>query len=97
MGEAPERIKRGQTISLKLSLSDDTRAMLLAKGGYYQSTGGNWVYVLDPAAGIARRRNITVGRQNPNYYELIEGLQPGEVVIVSSYENYGDKEELVLK
>ncbi|MEO0727750.1 MAG: efflux transporter periplasmic adaptor subunit, partial [Bacteroidota bacterium] len=59
--------------------------------------GGNWVYVLDPAAGIARRRNITVGRQNPNYYELIEGLQPGEVVIVSSYENYGDKEELVLK
>ncbi|MEL6656474.1 MAG: efflux RND transporter periplasmic adaptor subunit [Bacteroidota bacterium] len=97
VGEAPDRIKRGQTISLKLSLSDDTRAMLLAKGGYYQSTGGNWVYVLDPAAGIARRRNITVGRQNPNYYELIEGLQPGEVVIVSSYENYGDKEELVLK
>ncbi|WP_020535149.1 efflux RND transporter periplasmic adaptor subunit [Lewinella cohaerens] len=97
VGERPERIKRGQTISLKLSLSDDTQAMLLAKGGYYQSTGGNWVYVLDPAAGVARKRNITVGRQNPNYYELIEGLQPGEVVIVSSYENYGDKEELILK
>ncbi|WP_367387900.1 efflux RND transporter periplasmic adaptor subunit [Lewinella sp. LCG006] len=97
VGERPERIKRGQTISLKLSLSDDTQAMLLAKGGYYQSTGGNWVYVLDPAAGVARKRNITVGRQNPNYYELIEGLQPGEIVIVSSYENYGDKEELVLK
>lgn len=97
VGDRPERIKRGQTISLKLSLSDDTQAMLLAKGGYYQSTGGNWVYVLDPAAGIARKRNITVGRQNPNYYELIEGLQPGEIVIVSSYENYGDKEELVLK
>ncbi|MGH1433310.1 MAG: efflux RND transporter periplasmic adaptor subunit [Lewinella sp.] len=96
VGERPERIKRGQTISLKLSLSDDTQAMLLAKGGYYQSTGGNWVYVLDPAAGVARKRNITVGRQNPNYYELIEGLQPGEIVIVSSYENYGDKEELVL-
>lgn len=97
VGERPERIKRGQTISLKLSLSDDTQAMLLAKGGYYQSTGGNWVYVLDPAAGVARKRNITVGRQNPNYYELIEGLQPGEIVIVSSYENYGDKEELILK
>lgn len=97
VGERPDRIKRGQTISLKLSLSDDTQAMLLAKGGYYQSTGGNWVYVLDPDAGIARKRNITVGRQNPNYYELVEGLQPGEIVIVSSYENYGDKEELVLK
>jgi HlyD family secretion protein len=97
VGERPERIKRGQTISLKLSLSDDTQALLLAKGGYYQSTGGNWVYVLDPAANVARKRKITVGRQNPNFYELIEGLQPGEVVIVSSYENYGDKEELVLK
>lgn len=97
VGERPERIKRGQTISLKLSLSDDTQAMLLAKGGYYQSTGGNWVYVLDPTAGIARKRNITVGRQNPNFYELIEGLQPGEIVIVSSYENYGDREELVLR
>ena len=97
VGERPERIKRGQTISLKLSLSDDSRAMLLAKGGYYQSTGGNWVYVLDPQSGVARKRNILVGRQNPNYYELIEGLQPGEIVIVSSYENYGDKEELVLQ
>ncbi|MEM1216639.1 MAG: HlyD family efflux transporter periplasmic adaptor subunit [Bacteroidota bacterium] len=97
VGERPERIRRGQTISMKLSLSDDTQAMLLAKGGYYQSTGGNWVYVLDPSGTIARKRNITVGRQNPNHYELVEGLQPGEVVIVSSYENFGDKEELVLK
>lgn len=97
VGDRPERIKRGQTISLKLSLSDDTQAMLLAKGGYYQSTGGNWVYVLDPSGEVARKRNITVGRQNPNFYELVEGLQPGEVVIVSSYENYGDKEELILR
>ncbi len=97
VGERPDLIKRGQTISLKLSLSDDTEGMLLAKGGYYQTTGGNWVYVLDESGEVARRRNITVGRQNPNYYELVEGLQPGEVVIVSSYENYGDKEELVLK
>lgn len=97
VGERPDLIKRGQTISLKLSLSDDTEGLLLAKGGYFQKTGGNWVYVLDPSGAVARKRNITVGRQNPNFYELIEGLQPGEVVIVSSYENYGDKEELVLK
>ena len=71
--------------------------MLLEKGGFYQATGGNWVYVIDPNSGMARKRDIRVGRQNPNYYEVIEGLNEGDVVIVSSYDNFGDKEELVLK
>lgn len=93
----PDNIKRGQTLSLKLSLSDDTQAMLLAKGGFYQTTGGNWVYVLNPETGVARKRTIRVNRQNPNYYELVEGLDEGEIVIISSYENFGDKDELVLK
>lgn len=97
VGDRPENIKRGQTISLKLSLSDEKEAMLLAKGGFFQTTGGNWVYVLDPGGEIARKRRIRVGNQNPNFYEVIEGLQPGEIVIVSSYENFGDKDELVLK
>ncbi|MEZ4988848.1 MAG: HlyD family efflux transporter periplasmic adaptor subunit [Saprospiraceae bacterium] len=97
IGEQPANIKRGQTISLKLSLSDEKEAMLLAKGGFFQTTGGNWVYVLDPSGDVARKRRIRVGNQNPNYYEVIEGLQPGEIVIVSSYENFGDKDELVLK
>lgn len=97
VGEQPANIKRGQTISLKLSLSDEKQAMLLAKGGFFQTTGGNWVYVLDESGEIARKRRIRVGNQNPNYYEVIEGLQPGEIVIVSSYENFGDKDELVLK
>ncbi len=97
VGDRPANIKRGQTISLKLSLSDEKEAMLLAKGGFFQTTGGNWVYVLDPNGEIARKRRIRVGNQNPNYYEVIEGLQPGEIVIVSSYENFGDKDELVLK
>lgn len=97
VGDRPANIKRGQTISLKLSLSDEKEAMLLAKGGFFQTTGGNWVYVLDPGGEIARKRRIRVGNQNPNYYEVIEGLQPGEIVIVSSYENFGDKDELVLK
>lgn len=95
-GERPANIKRGQSISLKLSLSDETRAQLLAKGGFYQATGGNWVYVLDSASGIARKRDIRLGRQNPDYYEVLQGLQDGEVVITSSYDNYGEKEELVL-
>ncbi len=97
VGGRPSNIKRGQTISLKLSLSDETQAMLLEKGGFYQATGGNWVYVVDQKSGMARKRDIRVGRQNPNYYEVIEGLNEGDVVIVSSYDNFGDKEELVLK
>ncbi len=97
VGDRPNNIKRGQTIPLKLSLSDETKAQLLAKGGFFQKTGGNWVYVLDPSDNIARKRDIKVGRQNPNYYELLEGLQNGEIVIISSYDNYGDKDELVMK
>lgn len=95
--DRPLNIKRGQTISLKLSLSDETQATLLAKGGFYQSTGGNWVYVINPATGTASKRDIRVGRQNPNFYEVLDGLDDGEVVIISSYENFGDKDELVLK
>ncbi len=96
VGQQPGNIKRGQSISLKLSLSDETQATLLAKGGFYQTTGGNWVYVIDDS-GVARKRDIRVGRQNPNYYEVLEGLDDGDIVIVSSYENFGDKDELVLK
>lgn len=95
-GDRPNNIKRGQTISLKLSLSDETKAMLLAKGGFFQSTGGNWVYVMGND-GVARRRDIKLGRQNPNFYEVQQGLTNGDVVIISSYENYGDKDELVVK
>ena len=95
-GDRPTAIKRGQTISLKLSLSDETTATLLAKGGFFQSTGGNWVYVLGQD-GIARRREIRLGRQNPNFFEVQEGLNIGDIVIVSSYENYGEKDELVVK
>lgn len=96
-GARPDNIKRGQSISLKLSLSDETRAQLLAKGGFFQSTGGNWVYVMDANGNVARRKDIRLGRQNPDFYEVLSGLNNGEVVIVSSYENYGDKDELVIK
>ena len=96
VGTPPEGIKRGQSVSVKLELSAEEQATLLQRGGFYQTTGGNWVYVIDSATGNARKRNIRLGRQNPNYYEVLDGLQSGDVVIVSGYENFGDKDELVL-
>lgn len=97
VGSAPDGIKRGQSVSVKLELSAEEQATLLQRGGFYQTTGGNWVYVIDPASGNARKRSVRLGRQNPNFYEVLDGLQEGEVVIVSGYENFGDKDELVLK
>lgn len=97
VGRPPDGIKRGQSVSVKLELSAEEQATLLQRGGFYQTTGGNWVYVIDPGSGNARKRNVRLGRQNPNFYEVTDGLQPGEVVIVSGYENFGDKDELVLK
>ena len=97
IGPVPDGIKRGQTVSVKLQLSAEQEALLVAKGSFYQTTGGNWIYVIDPAGNVARRRQIRVGQQNPNAYEVLDGLSPGEVVITSSYENFGDNEELVLQ
>ena len=93
----PAAIKRGQTHSVKLELSAEEEALLLARGGFYQTTGGNWVYVLNPSTGNAIKRDVRFQRQNPNYYEVIEGLEVGDIVITSSYENFGNKDELVLK
>ena len=97
MGNAPEGIKRGQSISVRLQLSAEEEAILLARGGFYQSTGGNWVYLLDPATGNCIKQTIKLGRQNPNYYEVLEGLKPGDKVITNSYDNYGDKDVLIMK
>lgn len=73
------------------------KVSFLARGGFYQTTGGNWVYVIDPTTGNAAKRNIRLGNMNPNYYEVLDGLNNGDIVIVSSYENYGDKDVLVLQ
>jgi len=96
VSKVPKGIRRGQTVTVKLQLSAEQQAILVKRGGFYQSTGGNWVYILSPDGTKATKREIRIGRQNPNYYEVLDGLQPGEVVITSSYENYGDKDELVL-
>lgn len=93
----PEGIRRGQTVQVKLALGDLSEALLLTRGGFYHKTGGNWVYVIDESGDYATKRDISLGRQNPHVYEVLEGLEEGERVITSSYDNYGDYERLVLK
>jgi HlyD family secretion protein len=95
--EAPEGIRRGQTLQIRLALSDEMQALLLAKGGFYQQTGGNWVFILSKDGSRAYRTEVQLGRQNPEYYEVLSGLEPGDKVVTSSYENYRDMQELVLE
>ncbi len=96
-GEPPEAVRRGQTLQIRLELGDLSQAILLARGGFYQKTGGQWVYVLDPSESYAVKRSIRLGRQNPQFFEVLEGLEPGERVITSSYDTYGDVDKLILK
>ncbi|MFT6866612.1 MAG: HlyD family secretion protein [Cyclobacteriaceae bacterium] len=93
----PDGIRRGQTLQVRLQLSENITAIQIPRGSFYQVTGGNWVFVLDESETEAVRRDIRLGRQNPRFYEVLEGLQPGEKVIVSSYDGYGDKDKLVLQ
>jgi len=95
--QTPEGIKRGQSLRIRIELGNPGQALLLATGGFFQSTGGNWVFVLDETEGQAIKRNIRLGRKNSLHYEVLEGLQPGDKVITSSYDNFGDNEVLVLK
>jgi HlyD family secretion protein len=95
--EVPDNIKRGQTIQMRLQFSTPTQALILKRGGFFQQTGGNWVYVVDPSGDFAVKRNIKLGRQNTRFYEVIEGLEEGEEVVISSYENFGNKDKLMLK
>ena len=95
-GAAPENIRSGQTYYLNLQLGEASEAVLIPRGSFYQATGGRWIYVVDASGEKAYRREIRIGRQNPQYYEVIEGLQPGEKVITSSYDKFGDNEVLIL-
>ncbi len=93
----PQGVRRGQTLQIRLALSDETQALLLPKGGFYQQTGGNWIFKLSENGSVAYKVDIQLGRQNPDYYEILQGLKPGDKVVTSSYENYGNMQELVLK
>jgi len=93
-GGSPPDLRRGQTDRLKLELGQPQEATLLARGGFYQSTGGNWAYVLTESGDAAVRRPIRLGRQNPNYFEVLGGVEPGDKVITSSYDTFGDADRL---
>lgn len=96
-GEVPENIRSGQTYYLNLQLGQPTEAVMIPRGSFYQLTGGSWIYVVNAEGTKAFRRKIRIGRQNPQYYEILEGLDPGEKVITSSYDNFGEHDVLMLK
>lgn len=97
VGGEPEGIRRGQTLQIRLELGDPTEATLLSRGGFYQKTGGQWAYVLDPSGDFAVKRPIRLGRQNPLAFEVLDGLRPGERVVTSSYDNFGEADRLVFR
>lgn len=96
-GVLPQGIRRGQTLQIRLALSDETKAMLVPKGGFYQQTGGNWIFKLDESGKLAYKIDIQLGRQNPEFYEVLQGLKEGDKVITSGYDNYEEVQELILK
>jgi len=93
----PRSIRKGQTLQIGLTLSDERRAIMLPKGGFYQQTGGNWIFKVNESGTMAYKVDIQLGNQNPDNYEVLQGLKPGDKVITNSYENYGNIQELVLK
>lgn len=97
VGEMPENVRTGQTYHINLQLGQADESVLIPRGAFYQSTGGQWIFVLSPDGSEAYRRTIKIGKQNPQYYQVIEGIEPGEKVITSGYEMYGDNERLILK
>lgn len=97
VGERPAQMRSGQTYYVELALGKSQQATLIPRGTFFQTTGGNWIFVLDKSGRKAYRRNISIARQNPQYYEVTDGLEPGERVITSGYEAFKDKEVLVIK
>lgn len=93
----PDNIRTGQTYHIKLELGESGKAILLPRGGFFQSTGGQWVFVLNESGTEATKRNIRIGKQNPQYYEVLEGLNPGEKVITSGYEMFGTNDRITFK
>lgn len=95
--KCPDNIRSGQTCFLSLQLGQPVDAVVIPKGSFYSTTGGKWIFVVDPSGKKAYRRNIRLGRQNPEFYEVLEGLEPGEHVITNGYESYGDATTLTIK
>ena len=97
VGDIPGTIRIGATSRIRLELGKPKTALLIPRGGYYQSTGGQWVYVVDETGDFAYKRKISLGSQNPRFYEVLSGLKPGEQVVTSGYDNFGDADKLIFK
>ena len=97
VGDVPPTIRRGQTIRFRIEMSDPADAVVVPQGGFFQTTGGNWIYVLDESGDFAEKRPIRLGRKNPEVYEVLEGLQPGEQVVTSSYDTFNEADRLVFR
>ena len=97
VGKIPQGIRRGQTLQIRLELGDLSEALLIPRGGFYQKTGGQWLFVVDKIGAFAVKRTVKLGRQNPQMFEVLEGLEPGEQVITSPYDSFGDVDKLVIK
>src|SRR5580698_5403469 len=97
VGEVPKGLRRGQTLQVFLELSEERQSVLVPRGGFFQQTGGNWIFKVSDDGTKAYRVDITLGNQNTDYFEVVQGLKPGDKVISSSYENYGSMQELILK
>jgi len=97
VGDVPPGIRRGQTVRFKLEMSDPADAIVVPLGGFYQTTGGNWIYVVDSSGDFAIKQPIRLGRKNLQVYEVLEGLQEGERVVTSSYDTFGDADRLVFR
>ena len=95
-GETPQGIRRGQSLRMRIELGQSSQGILLPVGGFYKDTGGNWVFVVEADGKRAVKRDIKLGRKNPENFEVLEGLKPGDRVVTSSYENFGNNEVLIL-
>jgi HlyD family secretion protein len=96
-GDRPENIRTGQTYYINLELGEPAESVIIPRGAFYQITGGNWIFVVAPDGGRAYKREIRIRRQNPQFYEVVEGLEPGERVITSSYDSFGNNEVIILQ
>lgn len=96
-GEMPENVRVGKSFRVQIELGQPEQAIVIPRGNFYQSTGGQWIYKINPSKTKAVKVPLNIGRQNPLQYEITEGLQPGEFVIITGYDTFGDAEELILK
>jgi HlyD family secretion protein len=97
VGSEPKGIRRGQTLQITLALSDAKTAIMIPKGGFYNQTGGNWIFKVSEDGKTAYKTDISLGQQSTDFYEVLQGLNPGDKVVTSSYENYGNMQILVFK